>query len=540
MIPRNMKDFLVQQYIETFAREKGDKIAVMDEKNKIAYRELDLVSNQLAHCLNDKGVSRQDCVIFCIQRSVNCLIALLGILKADAVYVPIDHKISPERIRKIVEDCSPSALICDESTIFAIISFLKSFELDIPVISLSSEEVHKESFPQISYREQILSYSEKTPEYGNCDNDTAYILYTSGSTGAPKGVMISHRNIHCYIEWAVEFFQISENDRILSTAPFHFDMSVFDIFCSLKAGATLCIASEKMLLFPQSLLQFMEKEGVTVWKGISSLLMYIERAGILDKVRLPELRVIAFGGEALPIKYLIPWMKAFPDKKFFNAYGPTEATGISLCYAVDTLPEDLRKRIPIGKPCKETDVFLLDDQGCCVEPGRVGELCIGGTCLSKGYLNDPEKTRLSFIDNPIAGNSEEKIYRTGDLAVLREDGNYEFIARKDNQIKHMGYRIELCEIEHALGAIRAIRDAAVLLVKSEHKGFNELIAYYEAEEDIALTIIISELQKHLPYYMVPKQFVRISNIPRNDRGKICRETLRQHGFPIEDSEGVVT
>jgi amino acid adenylation domain-containing protein len=521
----DMRPLLVQQYLDYSLQHQPDKVAVTDGKERLTYEELELLSNRLAHCLRGGGVARQDCVVIYMQRSINCLVAMLGILKADAIYVPIDQKSPAERLKKIIGDCRPRALICDSSTINGLADEAHFPDSRPPIISLDNQG-RRPKPPGACFLEDVRACSDEQPPYRNNETDTAYVLYTSGSTGSPKGVMTSHANINNYIEWATNFLAIGATDKILGTAPFHFDMSTFDIFSTLKTGATLCVAKDNLLLFPEMLLRFMEREEITIWKGISSLLMYIERAGILAKDRLPTLRKILFGGESLPAKYLIRWMETYPDKHFYNAYGPTEATGISLCYPVRDIPQNPGDRIPIGKPCKDATVFLLKEDNSLAGTGEIGELCITGTCLSKGYLNDRAKTAHAFINNTFATGGGEYIYKTGDLAQLRPDGNYEFIDRIDNQVKFLGYRIELCEIEQALLAIKEINAVAVQLLQSTHEGLTELVAFYESEKDLAPSGIMATLAAHLPKYMLPRQLIKLECLPRNDRGKICRLSLQ--------------
>jgi amino acid adenylation domain-containing protein len=364
--------------------------------------------------------------------------------------------------------------------------------------------------------------------YSNIDVDLAYILYTSGSTGNPKGVMITHSNVINYIEWAIEQFEITEEDVILSTAPFHFDMSTFDIYCSLRTGATLCIAPEQYMLFPKKLFEFIENERVSVWKGISSLLMYIARTGLLHPGRIPSLRKILFGGETLPTKYLIAWMESFPEKSFFNVYGPTEATGISTFYCVRKSPASAQERVPIGKACGNTEVFLLNaeyDSYLCKE---VGELCIRGSGVGRGYWNDPIKTRECFIKNPLHKNTPEKVFRTGDLAFKGESGDYYFIGRRDHQIKYMGYRIDLSEIEDSLLSIDEVEEAAAILPDINESGMREIVAFVECRDDISMSCILRKLRHRLPSYMIPKQTFMDYTIPRTDRGKVDRMKLHEY------------
>ncbi len=341
---------------------------------------------------------------------------------------------------------------------------------------------------------EVIGSDDSEPEYRNVDRDIAYILYTSGSTGTPKGVMVSHLNIANYVSWATEFFGITSQDVILSTAPFHFDMSTFDVYCSMKSGARLVIAPEEMLLFPAKLLAFANNEGVTLWKGVSSLLAYIARTGSLERLRLDSMKRIVFAGEVLPTKYLIEWMRKCPSVRFYNAYGPTEATGISTCYEVAEMPRHADERIPIGKACANSEVIVEKEDGSQGEQGDVGELLVRGSGVASGYWNDVEKTKAAFVRNPFGSGVKDVVYRTGDLVLLREDGNLEFIGRKDDQVKWMGYRIELGEIESALLSLPNVKDAAVLLERNEMLKTEELVGVVEVVNDRDLVGVVEELK----------------------------------------------
>jgi non-ribosomal peptide synthetase component F len=302
-------------------------------------------------------------------------------------------------------------------------------------------------------------------------------------------------------------------------------MSTFDIFCFLATGATLCLATDNLLLFPESLVRFMEQESVTLWKGISSLLMYMCRAGVVEPDRLQALRTVIFAGEPLDPQYLAKWMVTFPKISFFNGYGPTEATGVSLCYHVDQIPNP-GQPIPIGRPCKGAQVVVLGDNGFPVGLNEIGELCISGPCLAKGYLNDIEKTNKYFTTPPPGYNYlGDRVYHTGDLVRQTDDGNYMFISRKDYQVKWMGYRIELSEIESNLMAHPQVRGAVVLLTRANNYGLTELVAFFEADGEIKSSEIRQFLEQRIPLYMVPKRFVHMISFPRNNRGKIARDKI---------------
>lgn len=526
-----MSSHLLPRYVDNCVRLFPEKVAIADEVTSLSYRGLDIQSNRLARCLKDIGLPRGGHVLLCMKRSVQYIVAMMGVLKADAVYVPIEASTPEQRRNQVIKDCHPETLICDDETTRKLLVH-ESFSILPPVvISLGTQRRIPVAINiNLITPDRLEMYDGSYLEYKNKNDDVACIFYTSGSTGSPKGVMISHRNIDEYIAWAVDHIGVRQDDKILSTAPFYFDMSLFDVYCSLRVGATLCIASETMVLFPAKLVQFAEGQNVTVWKGVSSLLMYLARTGAISNNRLPTLRTILFAGETLHTKYLMQWMRTFPEKAFYNTYGPTEATGISMYYRVDKVPESAEERIPIGIPCENTEVFLLDENNKPVPRGEPGELYIKSICLAKGYLNDPVKTKAVFINNPLKPNQRERVYRTGDYARLREDGNYEFLGRRDNQVKFMGYRIELSDIEQALVTIEGVRDAGTVLYESSQTELKELVVYLEVDNEASLSKIMAELKNRLPHYMVPTRLERIERLPRSDRGKIDRQALLNYHY----------
>jgi D-alanine--poly(phosphoribitol) ligase subunit 1 len=524
-----MGKYLLQGYLDDCWSTNPEKIVLVDGQRSLTYQILHSDSNRIANCLVENRVERQDRVLICMSRSSLVIMAIIGVLKADAIYVPVDAKSPIERILRIAKDCQPSAIVYDEPLAEAI----EAVKNRLTTIRLFLQLEHKSNSPKVFTMLRVNGQENshcdfKKPAYLNIDADAAYILYTSGSTGSPKGVIVSHLNVINYIEWAVDYYNICTEDRILCTAPFQFDMSTFDIFTVLKTGATLCIAPDSCLLFPNKLLDMMEKEEVTLWKGVSSLLAYLSTTGCLKPERIPSLRKVLFGGEILPTKHLINWMKTYPTKLFYNVYGPTEATGISACYQVENVPTSIDEAIPIGKACSNTEIFILTDENRLANIGESGELCIRGSGLSIGYWNDEEKTAKAFIRNPFGHSHSDRLYRSGDLARMREDGIIEYLGRKDFQVKFMGYRIEIFEIENAILSLEHIDRAAVLLCNSSMSEIPELTAFIESQKLIDKDLILRALSQVLPNYMLPRQIVQLERIPLTDRGKTDRKGLQNY------------
>jgi len=520
-----MRPGLVHDYMRDSAARAPGAPALFDGRTALAYGELRDSAARLARLLRDLGVAEKDRVVLVMRRSAETIVAMHGVLEAGATYVPLDVKSPAERWRAVFGDCRPTAVVCDTANAGVLGKVLGERIGEVAVVVVDGDDVVPGA-RRAAGRSEWNGTPARPVAARIAPDDPAYVLYTSGSTGAPKGVVISHRNIRAYIDWAVDCFEMSGDDVVLGTAPFHFDMSVFDIYATMAATAKLSIASDGQMLFPTKLVEFVETEGVTVWKGVSSLLMYMARAGVLQPDRMPSLRTVLFGGETFAARYLKQWMEAYPDKVYCNAYGPTEATGISLYHVVPAAAADATERVPIGVPCRDTEAVLLDGEGNAVAPGEVGELCLGGPCLSSGYLGDPEKNARAFIPAWSQGDEPpRRLYRTGDLARLDERGVYLFVGRLDDQVKIMGYRVELGEIEHALLSLEPVRDGAVILAEDEGTGLGELVAFVESDVELDAPSLLSQLGSMLPQYMVPKRIVRLDRLPRGDRGKVDRRAL---------------
>ncbi|HJV34265.1 amino acid adenylation domain-containing protein [Geomonas sp.] len=522
-----MASYLLQSCLDAGSLTHPDKAALVDDRETLSYRALREEAERVAHALRLGGVKRQDRVVIWMRRSARVVVALLGTLKADAIYVPVDAKAPLERVQKVIGDCRPAAVICEEGSLPLLEEAGDRLAgVRMLLVCGGKKEIPRPRLIPTLYLEEF-SELPAPPPYRNIDADAAYILYTSGSTGSPKGVTVSHLNVTSYIDWALESFRIVPDDKVLGTAPFHFDMSTFDIFASLRAGATLFIASERQLLFPNSLLDLIERNGITIWKGVSSLLMYLSSTGCLKPQRIPTLDRVLFGGEVLPTRHLINWMSVFPSKRFYNVYGPTEATGISAYHQVVKVPATAEEPVPIGSACANTEILLLTEENTLAKPGQPGEICIRGSGLSLGYWNDEEKTRGAFVPNPLSNNLQDRIYRTGDLGMVREDGLLEYLGRKDFQIKFMGYRIESFEVEKAMLALEGVQQAAVLLCNAPGGDIPELVGFVEFAGEADDRLLLEALGRALPAYMVPKRIVQLDRLPLSDRGKLDRSALRE-------------
>ncbi|MDP3900329.1 MAG: amino acid adenylation domain-containing protein [bacterium] len=505
--------YLLQQYLDEQAIKQPHKIAAIFNEEIINYSDLNSLANQIANYLKHLDIKHGDRVCFCLHKSIKSLATIFGILKADAIYVPLDANSPYERLEKIVNDAKPKIVLYEDETEDKI---KKMTAKDIELYSLDSDAVNA----------QITSQSNLNPNYQSIDSDLAYIFYTSGSTGTPKGVMITHRNVIDAAEWSVSELKITAADKLSAHPPFHFDLSTFDIYSSIKSGATLVLIPEKLSVFPGALVDYIEKTEITIWNSVPSLLSYLFQAGSIDPSRLKKVRSICFNGEVFPVKYLRDWMKIFPDKEFINMYGPTEATVQCSFYRIKEVPKEVDKSVPIGKSCANAEIFALDADGRKAERKSSGELFIRGACLSPGYWCNEKKTREVFIQNPFNSKYKDIVYKTGDLVYLDENGNYSFIGRKDDQFKRMGYRIEVGEIEKAIYSLDYVTETTIIF--RELNNAVDLTAFIASKESLSSEQVSADLAKILPYYMIPSKFHFLSLLPKTSTGKIDRETLKKN------------
>lgn len=500
----------VLEYLEQSAGKYPNKTAFADEHTSCTWQELKERAERIGSALAEEVAPGSPVAVW-MEKSVDAIAAFMGIVYAGCFYVMLDMKQPVQRISQIMNTLEQPLVIAGASAAKETENLKKAGDPQrgfriLKLQELEKEEVSKEKLQEI--RESSLDIA---PLYG---------IFTSGSTGVPKGVVVSHRSVIDFIDCFTENFQITEADVIGNQAPFDFDVSVKDIYSTLKTGATMQIIPRRMFSFPTQLLDLLcEKKVTTLIWAVSALCIVSELNGF--SYRVPEsVNKVLFSGEVMPIRHLNIWQSFLPDAMYVNLYGPTEITCNCTYYVVDRRFEP-GEALPIGQPFRNEKVFLLDDKDRLVEePGERGEICVSGTALSLGYYNNEEQTRKAFVQNPLNRRYLETIYRTGDLGYYNERGELCYATRKDFQIKHMGHRIELGEIETAMEKVEAIRRVCCVFDEQASK----VIAFYEGQ--IEKREIVKELRNHIPAFMIPNVFCKKEKLPITKNGKIDRAALK--------------
>jgi len=512
--------YILQQLLTKSAKAYPDKPAVWARGRSISYRELDERSNQLAHLLRQSGVEKGDRVGLFFPKCVESIVSMLGVLKAGGVYVPLDPQAPADRIGYIIGNCGIQVLITNEERRAALPPETVS---TLECCILTEGEGNRSDLVAWSQLSEFLA--SEAPKVTMVETDLAYILYTSGSTGRPKGVMLTHQNALTFVEWCAEEFQVRSEDRLSNHAPLHFDLSVFDVYNTLAAGATVYLITEDLALFPTSLASFIESQGITIWYSVPSALMLLLLYGRVTSEKLRSLRVILFAGEVFPMKYLRQLAEVSTASDLYNLYGPTE-TNVCTYYKVERERLAEFNTLPIGIACANTECFSVTPDGRLAKPGEPGELYVRGPSVTNGYWADPEKTKKMVVPNHFEEHFEEKMYRTGDIVTVGDDGNYYFQGRRDSQIKSRGYRIELGEIESALLSHSDVREAAVLAIPDELIG-NRIRAVVVPHVPGSLGVL--QLQQYcasrVPKYMIPEIIDLCDELPKTSTGKIDRVKL---------------
>lgn len=520
---------LLHHVLSESAAKYPDKEALVFQNDTVTFAELDRESSRLASHLSGIGIERGARVGIYLNRGIASITGAFGILKAGATYVPVDPLCPPGRLNYIINKCEIKFMLASRDKLAVIGQvFPANSPLESIVVMNGLDSVARlpGSTKLIDWQEARKTAGEDAPCVNTIDSDLAYILFTSGSTGNPKGVMLSHLNSLTFVNSAHDFFQIKTNDRFSNICPLHFDMSVFDLFVAFKAGATVVIIPETTAVFPIKLAEVIAKNRISVWNSVPSALSLLASYKNLDSHDLSSLRLILFAGEQFPLKYLRRLQEAVPKARFCNMYGQTEANS-STYYWVDQLPADAKASLPIGRPLPNFDVFALDEEGKQVtRPGQEGELYVRASTVAAGYWGEVEKTEKAFVKNPLRPDLNERVYKTGDLVHLDPDGNYVFLGRKDHMIKSRGYRIEIGEIETVLCNHPEVKNAVVIPIPDELIGNRiAVIIVPMTPGTIKRDDVLKYCSQQLPKYMIPEIVEFRDSLPTTSSGKVDRKKL---------------
>ncbi len=519
----------ILSYLEESAVKYKDKIAFSDEVSELSFGKMLSAARSAGSFLLEKGFYKKPVVVF-MKKSPDMINAFLGAVYAGCYYVPIDEEMPEHRIKLIFETLKPEIVIYDDTTEESVRELLGAAKGE------AAEGKAAEGAATIAEGDATIAaykYKDAAAAQENAealrrvrekaiDTDPVYIVFTSGSTGIPKGVAACHRSVIDYIENLSEILHASEDTVFGNQAPLYVDACLKEIYTTLKCGASTYIIPKQLFMFPVKLVQYLNEHKINTVCWVVPALTMISGFGTFRTVVPETLKTIAFGSEVFPVKQFNIWKKQLPGARFINLYGPTEATGMSCYYEADReFAED--EVIPIGKPFRNTDIMLLTDKGEPALPGEPGEICIRGTSLTLGYYGDFTRTDEAFVQNPLSRAYRELIYKTGDIGRYNERGELMFISRRDYQIKHMGHRIELGEIEMTADRAEGVANSCCIYKKSGKDARGKIILFYEgsASEEA----LLKELKERLPRYMVPSVIKRTDRLPLTANGKIDRKAL---------------
>ena len=497
-----MKNIL--ELLERSAKMYPDKIAFNDTEKRITYSELENAAKRVGSALAEQDFSREPIAIY-IEKSVDVIIAMMGIVYSGNVYTVIDTEMPKERIEKIFSTLNPAAIIADRAHYESALELCEeTYLLDFSLTArINEEELRNIRSAQI-------------------DTNPIYILYTSGSTGVPKGTVINHKNLLAYSQWVVNTFGFNEKTVIGNQTPFYFSMSVTDIYATLRSGATLFIIPKICFSFPIKLSEFLNENRINTIYWVPSAFGIVANLKLFDIETPKYLKTVLFAGEVMPVKYLNYWIKHLGKSLLYaNLFGPTETTDICAYYIVDRDFSD-DETLPIGKHCDNCNVFIINAKGAEAKRGEEGELYVRGSFVASGYYNNPEKTAEAFVQNPLNNAYPEICYKTGDLVKLSENGEILYICRKDFQIKRMGYRIELGEIEAAASAVSDVSECACIFDKDS----DSIILFYSAAKTDEKEMT-ARLAEKINGYMLPDKIYKTAYLPHNQNGKIDRKELEK-------------
>ena len=493
----------ILEYLEHTVTRVPDKIAFANDVCGITFRETYDQARSGRSFLSAESLYRQPVVVF-MKKHPTTLVSFFGTIYAGCYYVPLDDEMPQHRVDLILRTLNPSAMICDADTAALVQNFAYTGKVYL-YHEICNTPVNAEALASIRDKQ--------------IDTDPIYIVFTSGSTGVPKGVTACHRSVLDYVENLCDVLKFNENSVFGNQTPLYFDAYLKEVMPTLKYGATTILIPKQLFMFPIKLVEFLNEHRINTVCWVVSALTMISAFRTFDKVQPEFLHTIAFASEVFPIKQFNLWKAAVPNARFINLYGPTETTGICCYYEVDR-EFGLDETLPIGRPFRNTEILLLNEKDELAQSGEQGEICVRGTRLTLGYYNNPEVTAKAFVQNPLNSLYPELIYRTGDLGRMNERGELEFAGRKDYQIKHMGHRIELGEIEVIANMLGGVKTACCIFDNVKKK----IILFYVG--DVTPAEMTTYIKEKLPRYMVPNVVRQLSEMPFTPNGKIDRNGLK--------------
>lgn len=492
----------ILDYLDNAAKKYGSRTAYSDGTDDISFIEVQEKSWAIGSFLASMGLRKKPVAVF-MRRHPSTIAAFYGVVASGCYYIPLDEEMPAYRIELILKNVKPQFIICDNYTL----SIAEKFSGPSKLLKYE-EIIRSEHRPELLYK--IRSES--------IDTDLLYIVFTSGSTGIPKGVAACHRNVIDYIEQLTEILEVKEDTIFGNQTPLYLDACLKELIPVLIKGAKTYIIPKQLFSFPLKLVEFIDEHRINTVCWVVTALTMISGLKVLDKIIPTSLRTIAFASEVFPIRQFNLWRQALPDARFINFYGPTETTGVCCFYEVDREFSD-GDMIPIGKPFANREIMLIKEDGTRAATGEVGEIFIRGSSLTHGYYGDFSRTAEAFVQNPLNDRFPEIVYKTGDLGRLGEDGLLYFVSRKDYQIKHMGQRIELGEIEAAAASYENSGLVGCIYDKDKKR----IILFYTGEQDDIL--LKKQLAEKLPRYMLPAKMIHLPELPLTANKKIDRNEL---------------
>ena len=494
----------ILEYLEATAARVPEKLAFSTGKEGMTFSEVYSQSRSVGSYLAGLGLYGESVVIL-MDKHPKTVTAFWGVIYAGCFYVCLDEKMPRARIDTIIENLRPRAVIADAKNFAAAQALGLEHTLSYDIIS--------------TYGEDTLALSDIRRR--QCDTDAIYVVFTSGSTGIPKGVIACHRSVIDYTEALTAALEFDESTVFANQTPLYFDAPLKELMPTLKLGATTYFVPRMLFSFPVRLVEYLDTYQINTICWVVSALVQVSSLGALEAHTPKYLTKVAFGSEVFPRKQYDLWRQALPNARFYNLYGPTEATGMSCYWKAERVLGE-QEPIPVGVPFDNTDIILITDENKRAADGETGEICIRGTCVTMGYYNNAEKTADAFVQNPLQNAYREIIYRTGDIGRINEYGELVFVCRKDNQIKHMGHRIELGEIETAALECDGVGRSACVY----NDAAKEIVLFYTGMG--GENSLMTQLVTRIPRYMLPAKIIKLDVMPLTDNGKLDRRFLLEH------------